>query len=121
MVPVWHNFFWPILAVIVPSISLGIVNFIRPWWTRARASVRLAIDAAALVISLLLLRTGPYAEVSGPGRPATKAAEATHAMNMGLRITFAIMTIVFAVGIVFDLRRLLRKPPRQLASVQLHG
>ena len=30
MVPVWHNFFWPILAVIILSMCLGIVNFIRP-------------------------------------------------------------------------------------------
>ena len=43
--------------------------------------MRLAIDAVALVISLLVLPTGYYAELSGPGVPATKAAEATHTMN----------------------------------------
>jgi hypothetical protein len=115
MVPVWHSFFWPILAVIVASVCLAAANFARPWWTRARASVRLAIDAAALVISLLLLRTGYYAEVSGSGLPATKAAEATHAMNLGLQIMFAVMAVAFALGVVADLRRLLRKQPAQLA------
>jgi len=115
MVPVWHNFFWPILAVIVTSMCLAAVNFVRPWWTRARASVRLVIDAAALVISLLLLRTGYYADLSGNGLSATKAAEATHAMNLGLQITFAVMALAFALGAVFDLRRLLLKQPAQLA------
>ena len=60
-----------------------------------------------------MLRTGYYGEVSGPGLPATKGAEATHTMNLGLRVTFAIIAIVSAVGIVFDLRRLLRKPPQR--------
>lgn len=118
MVPAWHNFFWPILAVIVASMSLGIVNFIRPWWTRARASLRLVIDAAALVISLLLLGTGYFAKVSGPGLSAGKAAEATRAMNLGLHITFAIMAVVFAFGVVSDLRRLVRKPPERGCPTQ---
>ena len=115
MVPAWHGFFWPILGVIAASICLAAVNFVRPWWTRARAFVRLAIDAAALVISLLLLRSGYYAEVSGAGLSTTKAAEATHAMNMGLQIAFAVMAVAFALGVIADLRRLLRKHPAQLA------
>ena len=77
--------------MIVASICLGAVNFVRPWWTTARATVRLGIDAAALVISLFLLRTGSYADVSGAGLSTTKAAEATHAMNLGLQIAFAVM------------------------------
>jgi len=121
MVPVWHNFFWPILAVIVASICLGVVNFVRPWWTRLRSLARLAIDWAALVISLLLLGNGYYAEVSGSGLSTAKAAAATHGLNLGLQITFAIMAVVFALGVLADLRRLLRRPPEPLASAPARG
>lgn len=39
-------------------------------------------------------------------------------MNLGLQVTFAIIAIVFAVGVVFDLRRLLRKPPERGCPTQ---
>lgn len=118
MLPVWHSVFWPILLVALAALGLAAVNLARPWWTRARAGIRLAIDAAALVLSLLLLRTGYYADVSGPGLPAVKAAEATHGLNLSLQITFAIMAVVFAFAVVADFRRLLQKPGNHLAQLR---
>lgn len=116
MVPVWHNYFWPILLISLASIALAGVNLARPWWTRTRAAIRLAIDATAMAVILLLLRTGSYAEAAGPGLSAAKAAEATHWMNVTLQITFACLAVAFAIAVVVDLRRLLRKPPPQLAQ-----
>jgi hypothetical protein len=116
MVPVWHNYFWPILLVSGAALGLAAVNLMRPWWTRARAGVRLFIDSSAMVISLLLLRTGYYADVSGAGLSTAKAAEATHSMNLGLQICFAIMAVAFAIAVVVDLRRLLRTPRVHLAQ-----
>ena len=118
MLPTWHNFFWPILLVALAALALAAVNLARPWWTRVRASIRLAIDATAFVLSLLLLRTGYYADVIGSNLPAAKAAEAAHWLNQSLQFTFAILAVVFAIGVIIDLRRLLRKPRTQLAPQQ---
>ncbi len=115
MLPVWHSFFWPILLVVLAALGLVAGNLARPWWTRARAGIRLAIDAGALVISALLLRVGNYVDVTGAGLTAAKAAEAAFWVNVTLEITFAIMAVSLALGVIFDLRRLLRTQRSQLA------
>ena len=115
MLPVWHNFFWPILAVSLAALVLASVNLARPWWTRMRASFRLTIDSAALVISLFLLRTGYYADIAGTRLSSAKVMEATHWLNLILQITFGCMAVAFAIGVGMDLHRLLRKDGAQLA------
>ena len=77
---------------------------------------RLAIDAAVLLLMLLLLRTGYYLEASGPGLSSANAAEVTQWLNWSLQLTFGIWAITLVVCLMFDLRRLLRKPSAQLTQ-----
>ena len=107
MLPAWHAFFWPILVLVLVSLVLSSVNLVRPWWTRGRVAVRVAIDAA--VLGVVLLRMGSYVEASGSGLSAAKAAEVGQWLNWSLQISLVIWAAVAAIFVlVGDLRRLLR-------------
>jgi hypothetical protein len=119
MLPVWHAFFWPIFVLVLVSLVLSSVNLVRPWWTRGRVAVRVAIDAAVLGVVLLLLRMGSYVEASASGVSAAKAAEVSEWLNWSLQITFVIWAVVAIFVLVGDLRRLLRlilRPKTQFAT-----
>jgi len=119
MLPAWHAFFWPILVLVLASLVLSSVNLVRPWWTRGRVAVRVAIDAAVLGVVLLLLRMSSYVEASASGVSAAKAAELGQWLNWSLQITFVIWTVVAIFVLVGDLRRLLRlihRPKTQFST-----
>jgi hypothetical protein len=119
MLPAWHAFFWPILVLVLVSLVVSSVNLVRPWWTRGRAAVRMAIDAAVLGVMLLLLRMGAYVEASGSGLSTAKAAEVGQWLNRSLQISFLIWAVFAIFMLVGDLRRLsrlIRRPKTQFAT-----
>ena len=52
------TFLWPIAAFSVALMAIALSSFLRPWWSRLLAGVRLAVDASGFVIFAFLLRAG---------------------------------------------------------------
>src|ERR1017187_5174111 len=36
LAPVWRSFFWPILLVTLSGVPIGLMGWLRPWWTPCR-------------------------------------------------------------------------------------
>jgi hypothetical protein len=106
--PIWHSFFWPILLVMLGRATAGLIAWLRPWWTRARLSLVLAIDAVTLVLIGALINMGPWVRLAAPDLPASAVANATHWANTGMSIGFSAGFIITVVDTVREVRRLWR-------------
>lgn len=114
LAPVWHTFYWPILLLAVARIALACVNVVRPYWTRLRAGLRLAVESASLVLLLLVLRAGTWVEVALRGRPpvtpegVAKLAIFARWINLSLAVTLAVIAVVGVFEGIQAARRLRR-------------
>ncbi len=107
MTPVWQQFYWPVLLLSLASVTLACVNLARPWWTRLRAGIRLAIDLAIVVIALLLARMGPLVNISATGINAELLERLRQSLQYGLSITFVTFAIIGAFSCLQDIRRMM--------------
>jgi hypothetical protein len=57
--PVWHYFYWPIVAVACLGILQGFINFVRPDWLRLMVLYRALTAIAWLVILYFVFKAGP--------------------------------------------------------------
>ena len=58
LVPVWRYFWWGFLLVSAVNVAVSGVNLFRPYWTRIRASMRLAADGVGSGTGLLVAQVG---------------------------------------------------------------
>lgn len=95
--PAFAGFFWPFLLTVLASLALALIALIRkapP--TRLFAAIRLAVDAAGLIVMFLLLRAGTLIEPSGPISLARHLGEIAGKMNDGIRVTLIVCAILVA-------------------------
>jgi hypothetical protein len=67
LAPVWHAFFWPVLALSVLSIALGLFELIRADLARTGAGLRIAYRVATLALVGVLARAGELLTVTATG------------------------------------------------------
>ena len=107
-------FYWPIVVFYLAVIAVAAVNSFRPWWTRRRAAIRLAIDTFGLVLVGLLLNLRTLAEITSPKLSDAQLAQAEKWLSFGWALS-----ILFPAGISFiaraiqDARRAQGKEPIQ--------
>ena len=80
LAPVWRRLFWPLLAVMLSGIPVGILPWQQPWWIRARSLARLVVDGVTLVLLGALVNMGPWVTIT--------AANATPEMNHWANVSF---------------------------------
>jgi hypothetical protein len=70
--PIWTDLHWPILLLVAVGVAQACVDLARPQQTKWRAKIRLAIQAAGLILLCLVLRAGVWvvmtSGVQDPGR-----------------------------------------------------
>ena len=70
--PIWADLHWPILFIVAAGVAQACVDLARPQQTKWRARIRLAIQAAGLILLCLVLRAGVWVvmapDVQDPGR-----------------------------------------------------
>lgn len=115
--PLWSTFYWPILLLVLASVLLAGVNTFRPWWTRLRSGLHLAIEGTGLALVCYLATTGPWLAVTAPSIPVDQAARLTDWINLSVLITFGVIGVIQTIGIFQDIRRLLRDKTMLTAAV----
>jgi hypothetical protein len=108
--PVWNDFhgrfYWPVLAVWATSFVIAAVNLVRPWWTRARLSIRAACGAASaalITVALLPHRDSIAAQVAAlrAARPAGRTSLPA-ILDIGVFWMLAIVALVCAGQALYD-------------------
>ena len=118
--PLWNSLYWPILLLVLASVVLAGVNTLRPWWTRLRSGLHLAIEGAGLAVVCYLATTGPWLAITAPGIPVEKAARIAEWINLSVLITFGVIAVIQAIGIFRDLLRLARGKAMVVGVMSAH-
>jgi hypothetical protein len=108
LTPVWRYFFWGFLLLALGNATASAVNVFRPYWTWARASIRLASDAIGSVLFCWLMKADILAEISLPNVAPEKTAQIASAINWwsAKMFPFAIVAcVLIAVGNAYRIIR----------------
>lgn len=113
LAPVWQYFFWTFVGLGVLNIEMACVNFIRPYWTPLRASLRAGSTLVGGMTFCWLMKAQVLAGFSAPDVTAQRAAELTGVFNTWLARSAGGAIVGFVVVLCFDIYRIIRlgKPP----------
>jgi len=120
-----QRFYWPILPLFAAMAVIACANLFRPWWTRQRAGIRIAIDSFGLILLALLFMTKPWFAVIATNATTTEIRDIVQRLDG----TAAVLLLVYAMSFVLrgiqDIRRVTGKEPvrhwviRMLAGQQI--
>jgi hypothetical protein len=117
--PIWRLAYVPMVVLTFATAAVHIVDFVRPYWTRPRALIRLTISAAWLVMFTLLSRAD---ELFLPRFTGSRVPEGVHLdrvveiVNVSFQIGFVVAAVITVVEIVRTLRRLKQRRGTPLSS-----
>jgi hypothetical protein len=106
--PVWHQFYWPVVAIACLGILQGFINLIWPDWLRVMVAYRALTAIAWLVILYFVLKAGPLVVLTPDASQAEgfrKTAEILNQIGIYAAITFALIALY---NFFRHLRRLMR-------------
>jgi hypothetical protein len=110
LAPVWESFFWPVLLIAFSGIPIGSTLWLRPWWVRAHAIMRLAVDAVTLILTGALAKMGPWVIIDviidASGGSNTGVAAANRWVNLSMPAVFAVIGVIALVDAIQESRRL---------------
>jgi hypothetical protein len=107
--PVWRPFYLPAVLVALAFMVQAGINVFRPDWVWLRSVVRVASDAASLLMGGFLLRVGPWIVLAETGgNPARDYGRVVEIINQCFLYSLWIALIYNAVMLVIHLRRLAR-------------
>jgi len=105
--PVWHMLYWPIIGLSLLVIAVRALKLAGRAKQRIAYGLDMALQVGVLVVAGVLLRSGPWASVTGAGLPARSIADVQLGVNIGALVTLVIIAIVAAVTLVWDAWRAL--------------
>jgi hypothetical protein len=105
---VWHQFYTPVVFLFVAGMLQAVVNLFRPDWFRFRLVYRLLNDAAWLVIVALLLKAGPWVVMADVLAPSEAYRRTVEILNQLVPYGLAAFAVSVAVGVVGNVRRIVR-------------
>lgn len=108
LAPVWRTFFWGFLFVSIVNIAIAAMSLSLPYWTRTRASIRLASDCAGSFLFCWLLKTNVLANLTVANVATSKTLALTNAINMWDSKIFPAAIVVGVVIAGCDVYRIVR-------------
>jgi hypothetical protein len=108
--PIWHQFYWPIVALALAGMAQAGINLIRPDWVRLRTLYQLVSNVVWLAILFFLLRAGNWIVVAQPGGSAESYGRAAVILNHYMSYTLIGLGVVAAYAVFRHARRLFRRP-----------
>jgi hypothetical protein len=114
LAPFTRTFIWVIFFLSFTGTGVAAANLFRPYWTRFRASLRLAIDAIGWSVLCWLLRVSPLLEIDAPNLSVEGAARLTGMINSSMCTVFWFVLAAGAVVVFVDVRRIVRAKPTRL-------
>jgi hypothetical protein len=116
--PAWRLVYVPILLLTLATGALHLIDFMRPYWSRPRALLRLAISGATLLIFAFLARTGQLFHAAPAVRipDNVQVDQIVRIINASFQIGFAVAAFITAFEIAKALRRLKQRRGTPLSS-----
>ena len=96
--PIWRTLYYPILASLIASAGVYLIDLIRPWRTLTVSALDLVINLANLAIITMILRAGHYVDVSGSADQAAGLARADYWLNTIIGVAF----LTVGAATIFD-------------------
>jgi hypothetical protein len=119
--PIWHQLYWPIVALALAGMTQAGMNLLRPDWVRLRRVYQLLSNAMWLVILFFLLRAGSWIVIlQTSGSSAEDYRRTTVILNECLLYTLIGLSVVGAYAVSHELRRLFRRPGKGSGSAVDH-
>ncbi len=116
LAPMWRQFYVPILVLSLSGMAVSLANLVNPWWSRARAAVRLAIDVGILTVSGMMLRGGPWLDVASSSLSVERLDVLRRILDASVSITLTLAAVIALFACVQDIRRLMpAKIPKRSA------
>jgi hypothetical protein len=105
---VWQGLFWPVIGLALGAVAVHALKLAGGGWGRLAHGLDLVVQGAVLAVAAIVLRAGHWVDISGHGLPAHALASVDLGVNIGLRVTLAIVVIVAACTIAYDAWRVFR-------------
>jgi len=106
-----QSFYWPILTLFVALAAIACANLFRPWWTRRRAGIRLAINSFGLILIALLFMAKPWYEVIAPHATTTEIRDIAQWVDGTAAVLLLFYAMSFVMRGIQDIRRVTGKEP----------
>jgi hypothetical protein len=106
--PIWSQIYWAVLGLTLARACVDLYSFVRPVWNRARSWMRLGLDAATIVMALVLLRVNNWVDIAGPNVSAADVAKAMLWINGTVEITLIAIVVITLIDVARQLRLLVR-------------
>lgn len=106
--PIWRVVYVPIVFLTLATAALHAVNFVRPYWTKSRSVMRMAISGASFVLFVVLVNAGEWF-VRAPAAAVPNGLRADRMLdlvNAGCKIGLAVAAVITVGEIVREVYRL---------------
>jgi len=105
LAPVWHEFYWPILLLLLAGVAQRAVNLVYPGWNWLQPSVRLVVNIISLSMVYFLLNGYPYVLVDNAATAMSEAERLASILNGVIRATLLIgFSIYWSINICILVR-----------------
>ena len=108
LAPTWRYFFWGFLALAIANTVASGVNLFRPFWTWARATIRLVSDCVGSVLFCWLMMANIIFAISVVNVAPEKTAQVAQAINWWSAKMFPLAVVACVIITVVDAYRILR-------------
>ena len=102
--PVWAQYYWPILALLVGRVGYNIVRLLRPRWLAVHAAIAVGLAAVGVAVLTLIYRAGAWVLVSSPTIAPDKLADLQRSLDLSAKVTLVAigaMLVAQALGAVW--------------------
>lgn len=103
--PIWQDLYYPILASLVGSIGVYLIDLVRPWRTLTVSAVDLAINLLNIFIVTRILRAGHFVDVIAAGG---QGALANYWLNTIIQWTFIIVGVATIGDVLYEVWRMVK-------------
>lgn len=106
LAPIWHQIYWPTVAIILASMLRATINLVRPGWVRFRVVSRIIFDAAGLFLLYVLIRAQYWVILAGEAEHQT--AGKAHMLQVVNQWTYYALWISAAIAIAETISHIVR-------------
>lgn len=109
LAPIWHQIYWPTVAIILASILRATINLVHPEWIRFRAAASVLFDIAGLLLLYVLINAQHYVVLAGEvGAQATSKEHMLQVVNQWTYYGLWISAAIAVAQTVYGVTRLVR-------------
>ena len=106
--PAWRYFFWGFVLIALANTAASAMNVFHPYWTVARAGIRLTSDLFGSALFCWLMKAYILVAISVPNVPPAKTAQITNAINWWSAKMFPFAIAACALIVLGDAYRIFR-------------